>query len=127
MALLHYMPDSLATHIITDESATRSKDEKKVARFGISSAKLLLYLCDKYDLPSHIRLKHQECLLNCSLLLAFHTRNRELADEVRKKKKTFTMKEWIRYQGAKNIVLYYAYRASASFVNLFRKKHNEWS
>jgi glycosyltransferase involved in cell wall biosynthesis len=126
MARLHYIPESLATHNITDESATRSKDEKKVARFGISGAKLQLYLCDKYDLPSHIRHKYQEYLLTCSLRLAFLTKDRKLADEVRKKKKTFTLKEWLRYYGARNMVVHTIYRESALLLNLFRKKNSQW-
>jgi glycosyltransferase involved in cell wall biosynthesis len=125
-ARLHYLVESLATHIISDESATRSKDKKKVLQFGISGAKLQLFLCDKYNLPSHIRLKYHEYLLTCLLRLAFYTRNRELADEVRKKKRTFTLNEWVRYYGTKNITIHYIYRVSALLLNLFRTKHSQW-
>jgi glycosyltransferase involved in cell wall biosynthesis len=125
-ARLHYIPESLATHNITEESASRSRDNEKVLRFGISGANLLLYLCDKYDLPSRIRLKHQESLFNCSLELAFHTGDSELADEVRNKKKTFTLKEWLRYYGARHMVVHDIYHMSALLRNVFRKKHSKW-
>ena len=123
---LHYIPESMATHIITEESATRSKDVKKELLFGISGAKLQLYLCDKYNLPSHIRFKYQEYLHTCLLGLAFHTRNREMADEIRNKKKTFRIKERLQYYGAKNMVVYEIYRLSSLLLNLFKKKHNQW-
>jgi glycosyltransferase involved in cell wall biosynthesis len=126
MAHLHCIPESMATHNITDESATRSKDVKKELLFGISGAKLLLYLCDKYDLPSHIRDKYQEYLLNCSLRLACHTRNRALADEIRRKKKTFTLIEWFRYYGARNLIIHNMYRVLALLRNLFRRKNSQW-
>lgn len=125
-AKLHYIPESTATHNITDESATRSKDENKVARFGMSGAKLQLYLCDKYNLPSHVRHKYEEYLLHCSLVLAFHSKNKDLADYVRNSKKTFTMKEWLRYYGARNFAVHHMYRALAAFLNLFKKKHRQW-
>ena len=82
---IHYISESLATHTITDESATRSKDIKKRLRFAISNAELLLYLCKKYDLPSRIANRFEEYWCNSSLRLAFHTRNLELSDEVRKR------------------------------------------
>jgi glycosyltransferase involved in cell wall biosynthesis len=122
MSHIHYIPESLATYNLTDESATRSKDIKKLLRFSISQAELYLYLCNKYNLPPSIRSKIEESWCNHSLRLAFHTRNAELADEVRKKKKTFTWKEWLRYYGAKYLTFYYLYRSAAFFLNLFRKK-----
>jgi glycosyltransferase involved in cell wall biosynthesis len=126
IADLHCIPESLATHNITSESATRSKDVTKVLRFGISGAKLMLYLCSKYNLPSHTRERYQEYLLNCSLRLAFHTKNKELADEIRRKKKTFTLQEWLRYSGAGNMAVHSGYRVLASLRNLFRREDTQW-
>jgi glycosyltransferase involved in cell wall biosynthesis len=126
-ARLHYIPESLATHNITDESATRSRDKIKECHFGISGAELKLYLCDKYNLPAHVRCKYQEYRLHCLLRLAFYTRNRSLAVEVRKKKKTLTLKEWVRYYGAGNMAVHYIYEASVFFLNFFRRKHSQWA
>jgi glycosyltransferase involved in cell wall biosynthesis len=126
MADLHYIPESLATHNLLEESVTRSKDVKKVLKFHISGAELRLYLCDKYDLPSGIRDLHEANWYDSSLRLAFHSRNAELADEVRQKKKTFTWKEWLRYCGAKHLMIYHICRGAALLPKLFRKRHNQW-
>jgi len=124
---IHYIPESLATHNITEESATRSRDRIKECRFGISGAELKLYLCDKYTLPSHVRAKYHEYKLNCMLRLAFHSKDRGLAEEVRNKKDRFTLEEWIRYYGAINIAVHYMYKLTAFIRNLFRKKHSQWA
>jgi hypothetical protein len=126
MAHLHYIPESLATHNITDESATRSKDIKKSLRFAISGAELMLYLCNKYNLPSSIRNKHEASWCNYSLRLAFHSKNAEMADEVRRKKKTFTWKQWLQYYGVKNVAFHHVFRLAALFRSLFRKNHDPW-
>lgn len=125
-ARLHYIPESLATYNITEESATRSKDEKKTLFFSTSNAELMLYLCNKYDLPQQLKDKYQIKFDECCLNLAFHTRNKELADEVRKKKKTFTWEEWLRYYGARNSMLHYSLLLAGLSRNLFRKKNDRW-
>lgn len=125
-ARLHYIPESLATYNMTDESATRSKDAKKTLRFSMSNSELMLYLCNKYDLPQQLKDKHESYVAKCSLKLAFHARNKELADEVRRNKKTFTVEEWLLYSGTKNAMLHYLVRSGALFRNVFRKKHSQW-
>ena len=88
---LHYIAESLATHVLTEESATRSKDIKKVLRFSISDLEMQLYLCHKYNAPSHIIAKHEARWCEDALQLAFLARNGRLANEVRSKKKTIYM------------------------------------
>ncbi len=126
MARLHYIPESLATYNITDESATRSKDVKKEIRFSMSNAELMLYLCNKYDLPQQLKDKFQIYFDECSLKLAFHAGNKELADEVRIRKQTFTWEEWLLYYGAKKTTIHYPARLAVAFRRLFRKKHSQW-
>jgi glycosyltransferase involved in cell wall biosynthesis len=126
LAYFYYIPESLATHNITEESATRSKDIKKVLRFNISGAELRLYLCNKYNLPSSIKNIPEGSWCDNTLRLAFHSRSAELADEVRKKKKTLTGKEWLRYYGAKHPAIYHVCRLSSLFLALFRKEHDQW-
>jgi glycosyltransferase involved in cell wall biosynthesis len=126
MADLHYVPESLATHVITDESATRSKDLKKKLRFRISVTELMIYLCNKYNHPTAVRNEYEATWSNLSLRLAFYSRDGELADEVRRRKKTFTWKEWVRYHAAKNSLVHLFYRAISSFFSLFRKERSEW-
>jgi glycosyltransferase involved in cell wall biosynthesis len=121
-ARLYYIPESLATYNVVEESATRSKDKSKMSRFAVSSARLRLYLCDKYKLAAFIKCKQQEYLFDSLLRFAFHTRNGELADEVRYKKKNFTIKEWLRYLGAKHIAYHRMYRVLASLRSLVSNK-----
>lgn len=116
-----YYPESLATYRIHDESATRSKDPIKTARFCKSACEIKLYLCDKHKLSENIREKAELGWYDSSLRVAFYTKNKELAEEVRKKKKTFTFKELIKYYGAKNSILYYPLNLAASFSNLIRR------
>ena len=55
-ARLHYIAESLATHIITAESATRSKDVRKEIQFSISNAELMLFVWGtEYDLPQRLK------------------------------------------------------------------------
>ena len=125
-ARLYYIPESLATYNLREESATRSKDVKKGLRFSISVAELMLYLCNKYNLPQRLKEKYELSFAKSSLRLAFHIRSVELADEVRRKSKTFKCEEWLLYIGAKNSALYYILRSAAFTRNIFRKPHVQW-
>jgi glycosyltransferase involved in cell wall biosynthesis len=123
---VHYIPESLATYNQTVESATRGKDITKAVRLQIADAELGLYLCNKYNLPSSTRNEMEALRFNGLLRLAFHTRNAELADEVRRKKKTFSFKEWMLYFGTKIFLFYYSFRLAALFRNFFWKAYNQW-
>jgi glycosyltransferase involved in cell wall biosynthesis len=126
MAQLHYIPESMATYNITGESASRSKDIRKGLRFAISGAELLIYLCKKYNLSPSIRNRHEANWGNLSLRLALHSRNRELADEVRRRKEKLTWKEWLYYYGARNIEFYYLYRLGDKIVSALKKNSDPW-
>jgi len=125
-AHLHYIPDSLATHNITDDSATRGRDIRRSLRFAASGAELMLYLCDKYNLPQRIRSKHEANWCYSSLRLAFHAKNAELAHEARREKKRLTAKEWLLYCGARNPALNYVLRVVVLTLNLFRQQNSQW-
>jgi len=126
MAHLHYIPESLATHNIMVESATQSKDIRKKLQFSVSNEKLILYLCDKYDLPSSTKNLFKEALSVVSLRLSFYDRNAKLADEVKMKKKKFTWKQWMMYYGAKYTAMYYFCRLGTIVLGIFRKDENRW-
>jgi len=119
-----YYPESMATYRLHDESATRSKDPEKTARFCQSAAEIKLYLCDKHRLPENIRSNAESDWCDSSLRVAFHTRNRELADEVRKKKNKLTSDEWFRYYGSKSSLLNRLFRLAASFRRMLTRKIN---
>lgn len=125
-ARLHCIPESLATYNLSEESASMSKDVKKRLRFSISVAELMLYLCNKYDLPQRLKDRYELFFAESSLRLAFHLRSGELADEARRRKKAFKLKEWFLYYGAKNLIVYYLFRLASLFRNLIRKPHVQW-
>jgi glycosyltransferase involved in cell wall biosynthesis len=115
-----YITESLATYRLLPESATRSEDIKKGLRFCISACEMKLYLCDKHKLSEDIRRKVESAWCNASLLLAFYEKNADLALKIKKKKQTFTWKQWLQYFGAKYLVINYVCRIAASSRNLFR-------
>lgn len=121
-----YIPECLATYRIVDESATNNIDLRKKLLFWISMSEMKLYLCDKHKLSENIRRKVESVWCDKSLQLAFHERNADLALEVRKKKQTFTWKEWLRYFGATYLAIHYGYRATALLTNLFPKERDRW-
>jgi len=121
-----YIPECLVTYRVLDESASKSKDPGKVYKFNRSASEMRLYLCDKHNLSKSYRRKTEMNWCNDSLRLAFYERNADLALEVKKKKQTFTWKEWLRYFGAKYAVIHYGYNSISLFFNLFRKKNYLW-
>jgi glycosyltransferase involved in cell wall biosynthesis len=120
-----YLPESLGTYRVLDESASRTRDIRKSLRFWRSASDMMFYLCDKHQLTESIRRQVESDWCDRSLRLAFHERNADLALEVKKKKQRFTWKEWIRYYGARNLAFHYVYRVAAFFRNLFREKDHE--
>ncbi len=122
MSRLHYIPESLATYNETEESATRSKDVTKMVRFKIADLELLHYLCDKYNLPSGIRNEMEATWCNHSLWFAFHRRSAKLAEEVRKRQKSFTWKEWLRYCAAGHRAVHFVCRMAYATRAFLRDK-----
>jgi hypothetical protein len=127
-ARLHFIPESLATHNIIEGSATRNRNAAKALRFSMAGARLQMYLCDKYDLPSQVKEKYRDYLRTCSLRLALHTRDQRLADELRSSaERGFSAVEWCRYFGAKYGAIHYLYRFGSAVIALFRVKHSQWA
>ena len=60
IAQVHYMDESLATYQMREESSTQSLDKIKSLNFLISDSEMYLYLCNKYNLPSNIRINHEK-------------------------------------------------------------------
>ena len=117
---ISHIPESLATYRQLSESASRSKDLIKCLRFWKSACEMRLYLCEKHRLSENIRRSEESDWCDCSLRLAFYERNAKLALEVKRRKRTFTCKEWIVYLGAKYIVFHFVCRIAVSARNCFR-------
>jgi glycosyltransferase involved in cell wall biosynthesis len=118
-----YVPESLATYRVLGESASRTEDPEKSSAFGKSAAEVRLYLCDKHKLSEDLRRKCETFWYYHSLQLACYSRDARLADELRRKKKKFTVREWLWYSGAKHMTLYYLCRAEALCRKWFSR---EW-
>ena len=107
---VHYMPISLSTYRELPESASNSNDLKRHLVFWISASEVRLYLCRKHNLPDEIWKKAENVWCEKALYMAFLERNHELANEVRKVKKHFNWKEWLRYYGSHNKIVHYLYK-----------------
>jgi Glycosyl transferase family 2 len=106
-----YIPESLATYNVSANSVTRTKDIEKNLRFVISMCEMGLYLCKKFGLPEDKRLQQQEALWKASLELACHTRDRTLAEDLRRTMTRLSYMDWFRYYGTKSPVVYRGYMA----------------
>jgi glycosyltransferase involved in cell wall biosynthesis len=95
----HYINESLSTYTVMEESASKSSDPKKNAKFGMSINELFLYLTKKYNLPESEFRFHTENWCRYALWVAFYEKNQILVKEVRKKKAKWSAKEFLLYYG----------------------------
>lgn len=121
-----YIPESLATYVVSEESATRSKSILKELRFQVSLSELTMHLSEKHRMPQDVRDRRLEQWCDTSLRLALYERNATLADEIRRRKKVFTWKDRCRYWGARNAVVHYGYVLSLSLKKRLMRERKEW-
>lgn len=126
LSKMHFIPQSLATHNITAESATRSRDVKKRLRFAVSGAELMVYLCDKYQVHAATRDMYVRRWCESTMALAFHMKDAALADEVRRLARKLTLKQRLQYYGAKNHKFNTALSGLTAALRLFRRENSEW-
>lgn len=128
LARLHFIPESLATHNIVDDSASRSRDPIKAMRFTTSCAELAVYLCNKYNLPESTRTKAEGAWSDSLAALALLTRDAELAEKARKMSTKRGVKTWLKYYAATNYALNIALRPIFMLGQaLRRKRHPGWT
>jgi len=121
-----YIPESLATYNVSEESATRSNNVLSELRFQASLSELTLYLSNKYNMSGDVRERRLEQWCDASLRLALHERNAALAKEIRKRKRIFTWKDRYRYFGALNALGYYSYILSLSLKKRLTRRRKKW-
>jgi len=121
-----YMPESLATYVVSDESATRSKNIINELRFQASLSELTMYLSDKYGMSEAVRQRRLEQWCDMSLRVALHEQNAALAEEIRRRKHTFTWKDRYRYFGARNALGYFSYMFFLSMKKRLTRRRKEW-
>jgi glycosyltransferase involved in cell wall biosynthesis len=100
-----YIDESLATYNRPTESATQSRDVRKILRMSILMKEQMLYLIDKYDLPVAERARHLEDLWRRKLKLAFYEKDAEMAAESKKNLRQLSSVEQLQCWGAKNSYL----------------------
>jgi glycosyltransferase involved in cell wall biosynthesis len=103
-----YITESLATYNVSENSISRPKDIGNL-RFSISMCEMGLYLCKKYGMAEDKRVERQQTLWTTSLQLACHTRNRTLAEDIRRKMSRLRPIDWFRYYAAKSSAVYVSY------------------
>jgi glycosyltransferase involved in cell wall biosynthesis len=114
----HYIDESLSTYTVLDNSASKSTDPIKQIKFGKSIHELFLYLVEKYRLPKSEYNYHTQKWCEYSLQLAFELKDKVLAEEVRKKKTDWSLKEQLWYVGAISNIINYPLRTA---IRLKRK------
>lgn len=121
-----YIPESLATYNVSENSVTRQKDVENVLRFTISGCEMGLYLCKKYGMADDKRVERQQALWTTSLELACRTRNRTLAEDIRRKMSRLRPIDWFRYYAAKSSVVYVSYMILKVVKRVMVSKERKW-
>jgi glycosyltransferase involved in cell wall biosynthesis len=101
-----FLPDSLATYRLLDESASRSLEQWRLFRFEQSYFEMCGYLCNKHRLPPNVKAKMDLAWSRISLRKAFHERSPEMAQKARNVIGVLSFKEWLLYAGARSTLLY---------------------
>jgi glycosyltransferase involved in cell wall biosynthesis len=97
-----FIRDSLATYRLLPESASRSLSYEKALQFELSHADMILYLCDKHQVPADVKSLALESWCSTALRLAFHTRDRSLAMQAKSLKSHLSLKDRLFLLGTMN-------------------------
>ncbi len=119
-ARIHSFDESLATHLVLEESATQSRDKKKVMRFRKNGAELCLYLIDKHGLPEQLREMHEKTWTRHAIRLAFAEQDSQMAEEVRTKFHNLSWKDYGWYWGAKYPAIQWGVLSLSNILKYFR-------
>jgi glycosyltransferase involved in cell wall biosynthesis len=123
----HYVDESLSTYSVLEESASKSADPIKMLKFGKSNRELFLYLIQKYDLPEAERQYHTEYWCKYALELAFYQNDKDVAMEVRKKKRRWSIKEHLFYYGTMNTMINGSLKVISSIKRKIVSKFRLWN
>lgn len=105
-----YIDESMSTYNKHNESLSRPRNFVRLLMFSKAARAWRLYLCDKHNLSSELRDICAKKWCRAALKLAFYKRDAQLASDVRKQAKSFTMVDWLLYWGSYNVVLNYTFR-----------------
>src|ERR1700730_6534609 len=100
-----YISDSLATYNVSKDSVNPSKDIEKALRFSVSGCEAGLYLCKKYGLAEGKKMGRQQALWSTSLDLARYTRNKSLAEDIKREMSRMSHMDRFRYLSTRSSVI----------------------
>jgi hypothetical protein len=103
---LKYFPDVWATHQLIPESATQSKDPRKILRFGLSAKDVLDHYIAKYGCPPETKsaavVRSAIQLLDCAYAAGDTQVANEMLAEYRKLEIPIPLKAWLLAFGTHN-------------------------
>ncbi len=121
-----YISDSLATYNVSKGSVTRSKDVEKALRFSISGCEAGLYLAKKYGLAEGKKMGRQQALWSTSLELARHTRNKNLAEDIKREMSRMSYMDRFRYLSTRSSVINSIYMLIRVAKRMLASKERKW-
>jgi glycosyltransferase involved in cell wall biosynthesis len=103
---VEYMNESFATYRVLRESASKTRDVKKMLRFCMLNRDLFMYLIKKHNLSEEEYSRQEKKWAIFALRLAYYERNKELADDAAKKCIKMSFGDILYYFGAKSRLFY---------------------
>jgi glycosyltransferase involved in cell wall biosynthesis len=123
-----FLPDSLATYDVLEESVSKSRDPAKVYRFRVRARDLILHYVAKYQLGPEVEREARAITARCLMADAHFARERQimpaLLEDALQGAKKIPLENWLYYYGSKNEVMFYVARAgllSLKAVNRLRR------
>jgi glycosyltransferase involved in cell wall biosynthesis len=111
VAKVKYLPESLATHKILLESASRSRDPRKVYQFEVRARDLILHYVNKYECPSEVAREAKAYTALCLMSAAYHARENGTMNALLKDARLHYRRiPWVNllwYCGSKNELCYH--------------------
>lgn len=122
---VHYIEESLATYTVQIESACRSRDPKRIARFNLSVAGAYLHIANKYKQVNDIAYLKKTWVSAC-LRSAFWDRKPSLARTALAEKEVFRKADWLYYFGSVSRIVHFvlypvAYLYRSIWVSYIRR------
>lgn len=105
-----YLPESLATYRFLSESASQSRDRKRVYQFRVKVRDLMLHYLNKYGCPAAIAREAKAFTAICLMREAYYARERVLMPILLKDAQRHYLRipteNWLYYVGARNRLTY---------------------
>jgi glycosyltransferase involved in cell wall biosynthesis len=131
LSKLKYLPDSLATHNILEESVSQSQDPAKVYRFRVRARDLILHYVAKYKLGTEVEREARAITARCLMANAYFARQRQvmpgLLQDAVGCSTPLPAENWLHYYGCKNEPLFYLAGAGLLGLRAIHRFHRTLS